>query len=61
MDISWTEMRPESFIFAGKEKRPLRGVEPKMLSSAGLVLRIMLPFTTPVNRDVAPASGRCGP
>jgi len=44
-----------------KEKRPLRGVEPKMLSSAGLVLRIMPPVATPVNRGVAPASRRCGP
>ena len=28
-------------------KRPLRGVGPKILSSAGLVLRIMLPVAAP--------------
>lgn len=43
-----------------KEKRPLRGVEPKMLSSAGLVLGIIPSAATPVNRDAAPTSWRCG-
>jgi hypothetical protein len=35
-----------------KEKRPLRGVEPRMLSSAGLVLHIMPPLSLPVNRSL---------
>lgn len=55
------EMRsPVWFSSPQKEKRPLRGVEPKMLSSAGLVLRIMPLATTPVNRDAAPSPWRGG-
>ncbi len=56
------EMRsPAGHSAPRKEKRPLRGVEPKMLSSAGLVLWILPLVATPVNRGVAPASPRCGP
>jgi hypothetical protein len=56
------EMRsPAGHSAPQKEKRPLRGVGPKMPSSAGLVLRIMPLVATPVNRGVAPASRRCSP
>lgn len=55
------EMRsPVGNLAPRKEKRPLRGVEPKMLSSAGLVLRIMPPIVLPVNQAVAPAARRWG-
>ncbi len=55
------EMRSPVWLSAPrKKKRPLRGVEPKMLSSAGLVLRIIPSVATPVNRDAALTPWRCG-
>lgn len=41
---------PMRIAALGKEKRPLRGVGPKMLSSAGLVIDIMPLTGAPVNR-----------
>lgn len=41
---------PMRIAALGKEKRPLRGVGPKILSSAGLVIDIMPLTGVPVNR-----------